>query len=79
MMSGSNVRYMDCRESLKQGSLDKTHSFKHCIYDILQNNMYISAYENFSKTRNFNLVQIACKMTSTQYANNSVLKIRNQS
>ena len=29
---------MDWRESLKLGSLDNTSWFRHCIYDILQNN-----------------------------------------
>ena len=39
MMIGSFVRYMDRRESLKQGLLDNTASFRHRIYDILQNNV----------------------------------------
>ena len=42
-------------------------------------NIYFSAYENFSKASNLNLVQIACKLTYIPYANNTVLKIRKQS
>ena len=39
-MSGSAVKYMEWRGSLKQGSLENTPSFRHCIYDIfLQSNV----------------------------------------
>ena len=38
-MSGNTVRYMYWWWSLKQGSLDNTPSFRHRIYDILQNNV----------------------------------------
>ena len=38
-MSGSTVGYMGWQGNLKQGSLDNTPLFRHCIDDILQNNV----------------------------------------
>ena len=48
-MGGSTVRYMDWRGSLKQGSLDRTPSFRHCIYDILQNNVLCKTDETLAR------------------------------
>ena len=38
-MSGSTAGYMHWRGNLKQRSLDNTPLFRHCIDDILQNNV----------------------------------------
>ena len=56
----STDRYMGWRGNLKQGSLDNTPSFRHCIYDILQNNVlcYIENSNMECGTCKFSLFQL---------------------